>query len=478
MDNNITMIVKMRMISTKILSLYCFLQLIFTQSGLYSQVVPVDKIVDTVWCKSSAGQSYSLYLPLQYDRSRNWPVVLIFDPAARGKTGVRVFMEAGQKYGFILAGSNNSRNGPLENNFTAAAAMLLDLSGRFNIDPKRIYVAGFSGGSRFALSFAVKDRRISGVIGCGAGLPGDQYYLPSVNSSFLYYGLAGNRDMNYLEMHDLPAFFNNKTGIISYIRTFSGMHDWPGSDLILEAVEWIIYQSMTRKVIATDRTFILYMEDKTQKLISSQQSAGNIIDASIYMSFTARDFQGTPFGSRVAGSLSAIEKSPDYQKAVRKWNKIAQTEGQRREKYMNYLMSTVRSGPLPDSASAWWKNETRSLVWLREKGAPENSQMASRILNFISILCSEQGTSYFRNSFFTQAATFFEVCTMSDSENKNNYYNLSRAFAGAGKIKESIDALSAAVNHGFDSRKSVESDSVFVALKDNQRFREIVSKLK
>lgn len=468
----------MKGIILKIFNLFLLLQISPVHASSYQQVFPKDAITDSVKCQGAAGQSYALFLPANYDKSMLWPVILIFDPAARGKTGVRVFMEAGRKYGFILAGSNNSRNGPVENNFTAAAAMLLDLTGRLNIDPKRIYVAGFSGGSRFAISFAVKDRRISGVIGCGAGLPGDQYYLPSVNSSFLYYGLAGNRDMNYLEMHDLPAFFNGKTGIISYFRTFSGMHDWPGSDLILEAVEWIIYQSMTRNAIATDRTFISYLEDKTQKLISSQQSAGNIIDASMYMSFAARDFQGTPFGSRVAGSLSAIEKSPDYQKAVRKWNKIAQTEGQRREKYMIYLMSTVHSGPLPDSASAWWKNETRSLLWQREKGAPENSQMASRILNFISILCSEQGTNYFRNSFFTQAATFFEVCTMSDSENKFNYYNLSRSLAGAGKIKESIDALSDAVNHGFDSRKSVESDPVFVALKGNQRFREIVSKLK
>lgn len=454
------------------------LQTALVSSSAYQQVFPKDAITDSVKCQGAAGQSYALYLPANYDKSLSWPVILIFDPAARGKTGVKVFIEAGRKYGFILAGSNNSRNGPLENNFTAAASMLIDLTGRLNIDPKRIYVAGFSGGSRFALSFAVKERRISGVIGCGAGLPGDKYYLPSANSNFLYYGLAGNRDMNYHEMYDLPAFFNNKTGIKSYFRTFSGMHDWPGSDLIVEAVEWIIYQSMTRNVIATDRTFVSYMEDKTQKLISSQQSAGNIIDASMYMSFAARDFQGTSFGSRVAGSLSVLEKSPDYQKAVRKWNKIAQTEEQRKEKYMNYLTSTVRSGSLADSASAWWKNETRSLLWQREKGTPENSQMASRILNFISILCYDGGTNYFRNSFFIQAATLFEVCTMSDSENKYNYYNLSRSLAGAGKIKESINALSAAVNHGFDSRKSVESDPVFVALKDNQRFREIVSKLK
>jgi len=106
------------------------------------------------------------------------------------------------------------------------------------------------------------------------------------------------------------------------------------------------------------------------------------------------------------------------------------------------------------------KNETRALIRLRDKGSPENSQMASRVLNFISILCSEQGASYYRNRLYAQATFLFEICTLSDSENQNNYYNLARSLAGSGKSKESVDALSAAMNHGFNSRKTVGSDPV------------------
>ena len=146
--------------------------------------------------------------------------------------------------------------------------MLQDVEERFTVDQRRIYAAGFSGGSRFAMAFAVKEKRISGVIGCGAGLPNDRNYLPSENSGFLYYGLAGNRDMNYLEMHDLPDFFSNQTRVISYLRTFSGGHQWPGPDLITEAVEWLILQTMNRKIIPADQTFLSYIENKTQNLIN------------------------------------------------------------------------------------------------------------------------------------------------------------------------------------------------------------------
>jgi pimeloyl-ACP methyl ester carboxylesterase len=465
-------------ISKKIFSLFFFLQAFTSQSFLFSQVSAKDQITDTVQCRDVIGQSYALYRPAQYDNKKSWPVILIFDPSARGRTGVSTFIKAGRKYGFILACSNNSRNGPLGDNFTAAAATLQDVEERFTVDQRRIYAAGFSGGSRFAMAFAVKEKKISGVIGCGAGLPNDRNYLPSGNSGFLYYGLAGTRDMNYLEMHDLTGFFSNQTNVISYLRTFSGGHQWPGSDLIIEAVEWLVLETMNRKIVPADQTFLSYIENKTQNLINSQLSAGNQADAISYMRFAARDFQGTPFASRMTQLLTDSEKSVEYQKAIHKWNKMAATEQERKEKYLNYLSEIVNSGSLPDSASAWWKNETRAFIRLRDKGSPDNNQMASRVLNFISILCSEQGTSYYRNRFYAQAAFMFEICTLSDSENQNNYYNLARSLAGSGKSKESVDALSAAMNHGFNSRIMVESDPAFGKIRDDTRYKALIIKMK
>jgi tetratricopeptide (TPR) repeat protein len=328
------------------------------------------------------------------------------------------------------------------------------------------------------MALAVRDKRISGVIGCGAGLPNDRNLIPTGNSGFLYYGLAGTRDMNYLEMKDLPGFLSNQTNVISYLRTFSGGHQWPGSDLINEAVEWLVLQTMSRKIIAVDPTFLSKMEDKAQNLINSQSSSGNLVDALIYMRFAARDFVGTAFAARMTKSMTDSEKSPEYQKAIRRWNKMAATEQEKKEKYLNYLSEIVNSGSLPDSASAWWKNETRALIKLRDKGSDENSQMASRILNFISILCSEQGTSYYRNRLYSQAAFLFEICTLSDSENQNNYYNLARSLAGSGKLRESFDALSAAVNHGLNSRKTVESDPAFGMIRNDSRYKELILKMK
>jgi len=54
--------------------------------------------------------SYALYLPANYSPEKRWPLVLVFDPFARGEVSVKLFHEAAERYGFIVVGSNNSRN--------------------------------------------------------------------------------------------------------------------------------------------------------------------------------------------------------------------------------------------------------------------------------------------------------------------------------------------------------------------------------
>src|SRR5215469_4635144 len=99
-------------------------------------------------------QSYALFLPSQYSPGRRWPVIYAFDPFARGKTAVEVYRPAAEKYGYIIAGSNNAKNGPTGPEMEAAQAMWNDTHRRLSIDKERTYTTGLSGGARVATTFA------------------------------------------------------------------------------------------------------------------------------------------------------------------------------------------------------------------------------------------------------------------------------------------------------------------------------------
>jgi hypothetical protein len=72
--------------------------------------LPSPGQIGDVVCISDAAQSYALYLPSAYGAAKRWPIIYFFDPGGRGRRPLELYKEVAETYGFILAGSNNSRN--------------------------------------------------------------------------------------------------------------------------------------------------------------------------------------------------------------------------------------------------------------------------------------------------------------------------------------------------------------------------------
>jgi len=62
-------------------------------------------------CKSDTSVSYSLFVPLGYSPEKNYPLIICFDSHGSGELPVRLMKTAAAKYGYVVAGSNNSKNG-------------------------------------------------------------------------------------------------------------------------------------------------------------------------------------------------------------------------------------------------------------------------------------------------------------------------------------------------------------------------------
>src|SRR5947207_802464 len=69
------------------------------------------KVIPKIICSANPQQSYALYLPSQFSPNKRWPIIYAFDPGARGQAAVETIQAAAERYGYIVVGSNNSRNG-------------------------------------------------------------------------------------------------------------------------------------------------------------------------------------------------------------------------------------------------------------------------------------------------------------------------------------------------------------------------------
>src|SRR5882757_8088532 len=171
---------------------------------------------------TESSNSYALYLPSAYSPTKRWPLLLVFDPFARGEVSVKLFHEAAEKYGYIVVGSNNSRN--FQDPSEAIRRLWADVKEHYAIDPRRIYTAGLSGGARVASSVALACKGcIAAVIANGAGLP-QGATLPGQESTD-WFLVAGTTDFNYPELLHLKEALDGRN-VVNRFVVYDGPHNW------------------------------------------------------------------------------------------------------------------------------------------------------------------------------------------------------------------------------------------------------------
>jgi predicted esterase len=197
-----------------------------------AQDLPSGKILDRVVCRDNDQQSYALYVPSSYTPGRAWPIVYCLDPGARGRVPVERFAAAAEKYGYLVAGSNNSRNGPYTVIVDAIQAMVKDTHMRLSIDDNRIYAAGHSGGANASLRWALNGSLAGVVASAATEKPGN---LPV--KGFRLFASTGIDDFAYYNVHALSQELARR-GIENRYREFDGGHEWLPASSADEALQF------------------------------------------------------------------------------------------------------------------------------------------------------------------------------------------------------------------------------------------------
>ena len=139
---------------------------LFLGAGLWgnSQQMTLKKgiVIDSIPVKDSISESYSLFLPTSFQMDRNWPILLVFDMEGKGKRAVRMFQEAAEKQGYILAAPNNVNDSlSTSQNILVTGRMFNDIIRLLPIHKNRSYSAGFDSGARFASVLPIFVKAIS-----------------------------------------------------------------------------------------------------------------------------------------------------------------------------------------------------------------------------------------------------------------------------------------------------------------------------
>src|ERR1700759_2854983 len=136
----------------------------------------------------ASGEDFVVYVPKKAG-PKAMPVVFFLDPDGDGPLPLKKYQTLAEAYGFILVGSNLSKNGndwPTTQNIWNR--LYSEIRQRLHPDENRLYVCGFSGGPKVVGYVAIQQPGIRGVIAGGAGLPDG---VSASDLPFSYTAVAG-----------------------------------------------------------------------------------------------------------------------------------------------------------------------------------------------------------------------------------------------------------------------------------------------
>jgi pimeloyl-ACP methyl ester carboxylesterase len=432
-------------------------------------------ITDKVICQADPTQSYALYLPSGYTPQRNWPILYGFDPGGRGERPVELFKEAAEKYGWIVVGSYNSRNGPGVPLNDIVMALWRDTHERFAVDERRVYTAGMSGGARVASSVAIGMRdRVAGVIACAAGFPYAE--RPSREMHFAYFALAGVEDFNLIELRQLEEGLN-KANIANQLLTFEGDHAWPSKLLLEEAVAWHEAMAFQMKRRPPDAAPLNALYEQGLQRAKALEAEARPYEAFMRYRMLARSFQGLRATDEADARLRELQNAKVVQEQI---NQLKAADRLQESRWRE-LFTVTQGVKSPDTQMQSLVDGKNLVARLRKQGeatAPSTERtVARRLLGQFSVTVSEEASSEMYRKNFGVAAAFLTLAVELRPNNPQAYYRLAAAQAQSGQKRLAMEALTRAVEQGFNDASRLEQSEEFASLRQEKAFKALIEKL-
>ena len=429
-------------------------------------IIPPGKVVDTIKCINNRQQSYALYLPSYYNVINRYPVIYIFEPAARGSLPVSKYKDLAEEFGFILVCSNNSKNGPQEPTDKAASAVFTDTQIRFTIDTSRIYTMGFSGGARVATRLAIQMSNIKGVIGCGAGFPYE--YKPNKWNRFTYVGLIGNLDMNYYELKNLEPLLNN-CDLKHYMVYFNENHIWPPKEEIRKAFIYLKFDAMQRKLAKIDS---VYIADFKQERLDSINNEKNVFNQYIGSRDLLKHIINLSETDELESKINMLLKEPSVNQKLASEKHYLKIESELSNLYGKAFFRSE------EYALQWWKKEMAKLNSNTEDSLNvEMLNVSTRMINKVYLMVFEDYMLNSRTLSFEQSIRNFKIATLAKPKSPYPEYYLASIYSKNKKAGPAIKMLENSIAKGFTNLEYLKQDKNFDNLRTKKKFVELEKKL-
>jgi tetratricopeptide (TPR) repeat protein len=437
------------------------------QTSSPAQPITPGKVIEHIPCPSDPAQTYTLYLPSGYVTNRRWPLLFVFDPGARASRATEQFRAAAERYGWVIAASENSRNGPWTVNQRAIGAMWPALLAGYAIDPARIYTAGHSGGASMAWVVARETGQVAGVIASGQPGPGQGSARPI---TFAWFGTAGYDDFNFLEAKGIDS---RMEGLGPHrLEHFEGGHQWPPAEFADAALGWLEILAMKDGKRTRDTSLAASMLADDMKRARALEERGAWPDARRGYGAIVETYASLVDVSEARARLAAIDADKRL-KDMRRSEERSDDRERGRAAAIDQMLARLAADE-PTSVAVLRGMLNFDSVLKASRGDSYEGASARRTLELLFVQSSSARRELEARRDYARAATALDLALGIHPDRAALWIELAADRALSGQKGPAITALQQAIEKGYGDKAALQRDERFEKLRGTPAFDTLV----
>ena len=392
-------------------------------------------------CNLDPENTYEVYIPERIDRDQKLPLLIIIDAHGNGQFALDHFKQGALQYPAILVASNLVKNG--FGNYEGAIQTLIgDVRQKYPAGGM-VFVAGFSGGARMAMGYALA-HRVSGLIMCGALAQANQ--INAVHCPVI--SISGTDDFNFIETAQYLFQGQSIPGNLK-IELTEGSHNWPDSLLLANAYGFLYLSCESSDIQspakAQIRMYCLDQEARIDTLMEHEDFLKALL--------VARNMSSTvPFNNdqSFASTYDDLKTNPNYISQLNHLRKLLDFEINVRQQYTEAFIT---------KDSLWWDKEIKTIDGkIETEQDPFTNDMYRRIKGFWGIACYSLGNEAIKGQNAGTLKKIVSIYRMVEPENPWVLYFSAFPYYWKGDNEEAISMLKRAKEAGFTDISQLNKD--------------------
>ena len=439
--------------------------------------LPKGVVIDSLPIKDTVNESYSLYLPMEFQpEGPPMPVLFILDSEGRGKPATQLFQPAAREQGYILAASNNiNSDNSYKQNVQVAARLINGVTSTIPVDLNSISVAGYSEGARVATSIPLIFNNIQGVIAVGSHQLNFDFLDNKNKKRFSFVGVVGDEEFSSYGMYSTAAELNRR-GFPSAVYTFEGGHEWPNPGIIASAVGSLTLQAMRDGRRPVDPSIVDSLFDRDLSRVNSLISNGEYFMAYNLLELMQTKYEGFKDLTEVKDKQKQLGRSRNFIDQRNKMREVQQKEERLIDDFIYYYNEDVATANFENLG--WWNYQKIQLEELTKGGNELEADMAQRLMGMLNQLArmKREELEAAPNAPLESELLANMIQTIFDQTNFRAYKRVISLSAQDRDYSTALFYLEEMLKNGFDNRVELYDLEGALALSMTPEFNWLVKK--